>query len=207
VKLRAGLLLSGSGAYDGSDPFETVYLLEALEARGFQAVVLAPDAPQLHVVDHTSGEEQEGEGRSAFREAARLCPGRLYPLEEISPKLLSLLLIPGGQGAVKTLLENFGAPEAPRVRPEVAAFVRGVHEAGGAVGASSLGEFVLNALFPPEEGRPGCLDLGPEEVWVDERLRLALTPGRLFGTGLPGLRQAMARLVERLEALLPEEAP
>lgn len=207
MKARAGLLLSGSGAYDGSDPFETVFLLEAVERRGFQAVVLAPEAPQLHVVDHTSGEEQEGESRRAFQEAARLCPGRLFPLEELSPKLLSLLIIPGGQGAVKTLLENFGAPEPPKVRPEVAAFVRGVHDAGGAVGASSLGEFVINALFPPLEERPGCLDLGPEEVWVDGRLRLALTPGRLFGTALPALRQAMHRLVERMEALLPLEVP
>ncbi|MGC8763285.1 MAG: hypothetical protein ACP5VN_06585 [Acidobacteriota bacterium] len=207
MKRRAALLLAGSGAYDGSDPFETVFLLEAMEAQGFQTVVLAPEVPQLHVVDHTLGEEEEGEGRSVFREAGRLCPGRLYPLEELSPKLLSLLVIPGGQGAVKNLLDNFGAPEPPRVRREVAAFVRGVHEAGGAVGASSLGEFVLNALFPPEEGRPGCLDLGPEEVWVDEDLRLALTPGRLFGTDLPALRRAMGRLVERLEALLPEEEP
>lgn len=207
MKRRAGLMLSGSGAYDGSDPFETVFLQEALEARGFQVVLLAPDAPQLHVVDHSSGEEQEGESRKAFQEAARLCPGRLYSVEELSPKLLSLLLIPGGQGAAKTLLENFGAAEPPRVRPEVAAFIRGVHDAGGAVGASSLGEFVVNAIFPSEEGRPGCLELRPEEVWADERLRLALTPGRLFATDLPRLRQAMGRLVERLERLLPEEAP
>ncbi|MEW5763355.1 MAG: hypothetical protein ACOYXN_06105 [Acidobacteriota bacterium] len=198
MKRRVGVLLAGCGALDGTDPFETVFVFEAIEDLGHEAVPVVADLTQMHVVDHTSGDELMGQSRRLAQESARLAIGKVYFLKDLAPTLLDALVIPGGQGAVKNLLSNFGAPEPPRVPPEVGDFIRSLHAGGGAVGALSLGEFVLNALFEPDPERPGCLELESGAVWSDPDRRLALAPGHLIPSSLADLRRGVRALVALL---------
>jgi enhancing lycopene biosynthesis protein 2 len=207
VKRRVGVLLAGCGALDGTDPFEAVFAMEAVQELGHEALPLVADLPQMHVVDHTTGDERPGESRALAHESARLGCGKLYFIQDLSPKLLDALVIPGGQGAVKNLLQNFGAPEPPRIPAVVADFVTAVHQAGGAVGAISLGEFVLNALFKPAPDQPGCLDLEPGAVWSDPDRRLALAAGHLIGAPLPDLRRGVHSLVRTLLNMAESSRP
>src|SRR5262245_2461912 len=57
LRVQVGILLSGCGHFDGSDVQEAVLCHLALDRRGARGVALAPQRAQLHVVDHTTGEE------------------------------------------------------------------------------------------------------------------------------------------------------
>lgn len=170
-------------------------------------VAIAPDAPQFHCVDHTSGDEVLQEHRRQLPEAARIVRGKIHALADISPKLLDGLIIPGGQGAVKNLMEGFGTMGEQKVFPRVADFLQAVHAARGAIGGISLAEFVLTALFGPfPEGR-GNLDLPATGVLVDRDRRLLLTPGWLLASSLTDLHEGAQNLVARMIALIEEGDP
>jgi enhancing lycopene biosynthesis protein 2 len=55
--VKIGVLLSGCGVYDGAEIQEAVLALLAIEEMGYEAICIAVDAPQHHVVNHITGEE------------------------------------------------------------------------------------------------------------------------------------------------------
>lgn len=79
---KVGVVLSGSGVYDGTEIHEAVLTLLALDRAGAQAVCLAPDKPQRHVINHLSGEEM-AESRNVLIESARIARGAVQPLSLI----------------------------------------------------------------------------------------------------------------------------
>lgn len=204
MKRRAGVLLCGCGAYDGTDPHEAILAMLRLQEAGIEVVPLVHDAPQFHVVDHTTALEQEGT-RSMLAESGRIVRGKLYLLQEISPKLLDLLVIPGGQGPVKSLLSGFSTQDARRLLPDLEAFLLGVHRAGGILGAISLAEFILSSAFGPWPEGKGCFDLAPDEVLVDRDLGRVLTPGYTVATSLPQVAQGIKNMLSAMVKLLDEK--
>ena len=66
---KVGVILSGCGVYDGAEIHESVITLLALDRHGAEAVMCAPDVPQMHVVNHLTGDVAEGEARKAQVEA------------------------------------------------------------------------------------------------------------------------------------------
>ena len=64
---RVGVILSGCGVYDGAEIHESVITLLALDRQGAQTVICAPDQPQMHVINHLTGEEEPGEGDQVKR--------------------------------------------------------------------------------------------------------------------------------------------
>ena len=51
-KPTIGVLLSGAGVYDGSEAQEAILTLLYLDQLGTNIVYLAPNKPQLHVINH-----------------------------------------------------------------------------------------------------------------------------------------------------------
>jgi enhancing lycopene biosynthesis protein 2 len=202
VKRRIGVLLSGCGAYDGTDPYEAVLSILAIQLAGHEAVALALDSPQMHVVDHTTAQEAEGEGRHQFVESARLVRGKLFPLPEISPKLLDGLVIPGGQGTVKNLCTGFGTLDPRQPEVSVGGFLKAAHEHGVVIGAVSLAEFLISSQFGPWPDGKGCFDLLPDQVLVDAPRRLLLTPGNTSAVDIKQLFQGIQNLIADMLTLI-----
>ena len=201
MKRRIGVFLSGCGALDGSDVHEAVFALLAIQRAGHEAVALALDRPLMHCVNHASGQEEEGQTRSQFAEAARLSRGKVYTPAELSPKLLDGLVLVGGQGALKNWLKDFGAGPV-LCDPELEAFVKECHEAGGVIGAISLAEFAVSAVLGPWPEGKGCLDLGAAGVLVDAGGRKVLTPGHTLASNLAELYQGIEALVAEMLTLI-----
>lgn len=204
MKHRLGILLSGCGALDGTDPHEAVLLMLAAEEAGFEVVPLAMTGPQMHVVDHTTAQELEGQSRQMLQEGSRLVRGKIHLVEEISPKLLEALVIPGGQGPVKSYFSDISTASGRVVVPELAQFIRDVHSAGGVVAAISLAEFIVSDVLGPWPDGKGCFDIPPDGVLVDEEGRKILAPGYTTAASLPQLFAGMRNLAVAIHQLLPE---
>ena len=71
-----GVVLSGCGFLDGAEIYESVLTLLFLDRAGVRYQCLAPDIPQMHVVDHLK-KEPTNETRNVLVEAARLARGNI----------------------------------------------------------------------------------------------------------------------------------
>ncbi len=98
--MKIGVLLSGCGVYDGAEIQETVLTLLALDEAGAEAVCLAVNKNQHHVINHLSGEEMP-ESRNMMVEAARIARGAVHDLSTFDVSNLGALVIPGGFGSAK----------------------------------------------------------------------------------------------------------
>lgn len=203
MKLRFGVLLCGCGALDGTDPHEAVLSMLEIQRLGHDAVCIAADQPQLHVVNHTTFLEIPDVSRSQYDESARLSNSKLFNIMDIAPKMLNALVIPGGQGAVKNMMAGFGVlSEDRRVYPHIAKFVEEVSAASGAIGAIGLAEFIVTELFGPWPSGKNCMEIGPDEIITNEGRGVAATPGALQCSNLAHMQAGISRLVDHLTRLI-----
>lgn len=106
--MKIGVLLSGCGVLDGSEIYESVLTILAIERAGAEVAAIAPDVSQHDVINHYQGGELRtgeagGPRRSVLAEAARIVRGRITSLNEVSAHDIDALVIPGGYGVVKNL--------------------------------------------------------------------------------------------------------
>ena len=140
--MKIGVLLSGNGVFDGSEIQEAVFTLLAIDEKGAEAVCMAPDVDQHHVLNHITGEEMN-EKRNVLVESARIARGKIRNLADVSAADLDALVLPGGFGAAKNLTKwAFSGPEG-EILPDVKRIIN---------------EFVA-------EGKPVCgLCMGPTVI-------------------------------------------
>lgn len=125
--IKIGVLLSGSGVYDGSEIHESVLTLLAIDQIGATAVCIAPDKPQHHVINHLTGKEMS-ESRNVLIESARIARGNILSLSDAKPGELDGLAIPGGFGTAKNhtnwAFEGADGTIDPQVKDFILAFVK-----------------------------------------------------------------------------------
>ncbi len=97
---NAAILLSGSGVYDGTEITEAVSMLITLSKKEIKYNCFSVNKDQMHVIDHTKGEEMK-EPRNCLKESARISRGEVSDITTINPDDFDFLLIPGGFGAAK----------------------------------------------------------------------------------------------------------
>jgi enhancing lycopene biosynthesis protein 2 len=147
---KVGVVLSGCGVYDGAEIHESVITLLALDRHGAEAVMCAPDVAQMHVVNHLTGDVEEGEQRNVLVESARIARGAIKDVKKVSADELDALILPGGFGAAKNLC-NFAVKGADcEVNPGVAALVRAVHAQGKPVAAVCIAPALLAKVLGDE---------------------------------------------------------
>jgi enhancing lycopene biosynthesis protein 2 len=134
AKPKIGIILSGCGYIDGAEIHEAVLTMLAVDKAGAEMVVMAPDTPQSHVVNHLNGNESTGESRNVLLESARIARGAIKPIKEIKIDELDALILPGGYGAAKNLC-NFALKGAGmNVLPEVENIINEIHSQGKPIG-------------------------------------------------------------------------
>lgn len=144
---KVAVILSGCGVYDGSEIYESVLTLLRLSERGVEYQCMAPDIPQMHVINHLTGEEAAGESRNVLVEAARLARGEIISLAEAKPEDYDALVIPGGFGAAKNLSDFAVKGAEMTVQADVLAFSRAMHEAGKPVGLICIAPAMVPQIF------------------------------------------------------------
>lgn len=148
---RIGVILSGCGVYDGSEIYETVITLLAIDRAGAEAVCMAPDVPQMHVINHLLGEPAEGESRNVLVESARIARGNIKDLATVQSADIDALILPGGFGAAKNLCDFAVQGPDCTVNAEVARMIKGMHAAKKPIAALCIAPAVLSRVLGNEE--------------------------------------------------------
>jgi enhancing lycopene biosynthesis protein 2 len=214
---KIGVVLSGCGVYDGAEIHESVLTLLALDRRGVEVVLCAPDAPQMHVVNHLTGKVEEGASRNVLVESARLARGAIRDVAMVTADELDGLVLPGGFGAAKNLCDFAVKGADCVVHPEVARLVREVHGQGKPVGAVCIAPTVVAKVLGSERPKltigtdestaAGLEKMGAEhvacgvaELAVDRDRKLVSTPaymlGKRIGEVAEGIDKAVGALLE-----------
>lgn len=147
MKSKVGVVLSGCGFLDGSEIHEAVFTLLGLDELGVEAVCMAPDGPQHHVVDHLAKVPVAGAVRDMRQEAARLARGRIVDLAKMRADDLDALVLPGGFGAAKNLCDFAAKGAAATAHPEVARLLREMHAGKKPIGAICIAPVVVAAVL------------------------------------------------------------
>ena len=215
---KVGVVLSGCGVYDGAEIHESVITMLALDRRGAEMVLCAPNVDQLHVVNHLTGKVEEGASRNVLVEAARIARGQVRDLATVDPAELDALIIPGGFGAAKNLCDFAVKGPACEVHPEVARVVGGAHAAGKPIGAICIAPALIAKLLGAEHpqltigtdvGTAAALeslgahhvDCGPEGTVVDAPSRIVTTPAYMLAGWVAEAAVGIEKLVGEVLAL------
>ncbi len=141
--LKVGVLLSGCGFNDGSEVYEAVLTILALEKAGATVQAMAPDIEQAVVVNHYSGEEERREVRNMLVESARIVRGQIISTREVSSHSLDALVVIGGWGAVKNLCSYFVDGAQARINPDAERLITELHALGKPIGAMCTGPILV----------------------------------------------------------------
>jgi len=224
---RVGVLLSGCGVQDGSEIYEAVLTLLALEREGATVRAIAPDVDQAMVVNHYTGAEDRREGFGAARhvltEAARIVRGKIMSTNEISAHDLDALIIPGGYGVVRNLCTYGTDSVDATVNDSVARLIRELNALGKPIGAICVAPILValalkgkslsltvgnDAALAADLGRLGATHVvtGLDEIHIDEANHVVSTSAFLLAQtpleAQPGIDKLVGTVVRMARHLV-----
>lgn len=216
---KIGVLLSGCGVYDGAEIHEAVLTLLSIDRLGAEAVCMAPDVDQHHVIDHRTG-NVAAEKRNVLAESARIARGKIRELATVDASELDGLVLPGGFGAAKNLSDFAFAGEDARALPDVVRLVRDLHAQRKPIGFVCIAPAVAAAIFRGTDVHPrltiGCeaeaataigkmgsthVDRAVGEIEFDADHRIVSTPAYMLAGRISEAATGIERLVAKVVEL------
>lgn len=211
---KVAVVLSGCGVYDGAEIYEATLVQLYLDQAGVEFQCMAPDVPQMHVINHLTGEEMP-EQRNVLVESARLCRGKIIDLAKADPADYAAVIFPGGFGAAKNLC-NFAVKGADmQVNPAVVKFTQAMHAQKKPVGLICIAPAMAPRLFgkgvkctvgdnadPAADAvramggdHQGC---AVDRFTIDEDHNLITTPAYMLAGRISEAAAGIGRLVEEV---------
>ncbi|MBI4511579.1 MAG: isoprenoid biosynthesis glyoxalase ElbB [Deltaproteobacteria bacterium] len=222
ARAKVGVLLSGCGVYDGAEIHESVVTLLALDRAGAEAICMAPNVNQLHVVNHLSGDVSGEKARNVLTESARIARGKVRDLGTVNPSELDALILPGGYGAAKNLSDYAIKGADCTVHPDVARLIKTMHAAGKPIGALCIAPAVVARVLGAERPR---LTIGNDastaatleamgarhqacsvrDIVVDYEARILSTPAYMLAEAIGEAASGIEKLVHEILAMVAKE--
>lgn len=214
---KAAVILSGCGVFDGAEIHESVLTLLSILKHGGSYQCFAPDKPQLHVINHLTGEVSEGETRNVLVESARITRGEVKAVTECKVEDFDLLVLPGGFGAAKNLCTfAIDGPDC-EFDADVLAVCKAFADAGKpaayaciapALAAKVYGNKV-NLTIGNDAGTAAALEqfgvthqnCSVDEVIIDQQAKLVTTPAYMLGQNLLEVSEGLDKMVQAVFAL------
>jgi enhancing lycopene biosynthesis protein 2 len=218
---RVGVLLSGCGVQDGSEIYESVLTLLALDRAGATIQAMAPDVEQTQVINHYSGQEGRSgqdmgaETRNVLAESARIVRGTIMSTHEVSAHDLEALIIVGGYGVVKNLC-SFGIDGVDAtVNADIERLIQNMHALGKPIGAMCAGPILVALAL---RGKHPALTIGSDgstalslerlgaahtntsidEILIDDRNNIISTAAFMLAEGPAQAETGINKLVEEV---------
>ena len=214
---KVGVVLSGCGHQDGSEIHEAVFTLHALEKAGAEAIIMAPDMDQFHVINHLNGNEDLSESRNILVESARIARGKVVDVASVSGHQLDALIFPGGTGMAKNIFDYSMAGINCTVISDVQRLVVEILEADKPLGAICIAP-VMVAKILEFLGRTGTvtggfnveinndikamgintIEVGAEEIVVDKENKIVTTPAYVEAKSMNESFTGIEKLVNKV---------
>ena len=220
MKKKIGVVLSGCGVYDGAEIHESVIILLAIDRAGAEAVCMAPNIDQMHVVNHLTGEEALGEKRNVLVEAARIARGEIKDISMIKADDIDALIFPGGFGAAKNLCTMAVKGEDAEVHPEVSRLVKEFRSNQKPQAAVCIAPAMYAKIFE-EDSTPLTLTIGNDKDWsqkienlgskhqdcsvknivTDSENKIITSPAYMLGQSISEVAEGIEKAVKELVAM------
>lgn len=218
---KVGVVLSGCGHQDGSEIHEAVFTLHALEKADAEAIIMAPDMDQFHVINHLNGNEELSESRNILVESARIARGKVIDVASVSGHQLDALIFPGGTGMAKNIFDYSMAGINCTVISDVQRLVVEILEADKPLGAICIAP-VMVAKVLEYLGRTGtvtggfnveinndikamginAVEVGAEEIVVDKENKIVTTPAYVDAKSMNESFTGIEKLVNKVLELI-----
>jgi enhancing lycopene biosynthesis protein 2 len=214
------VILSGCGVMDGSEIHESVITLVHLDRHNAKVTFAAPDAPQMHVVNHLTGKPTD-ENRNVRVESARIARGNVLDVAKIHGDQFDAVVLPGGYGAAKNLC-NFATQGADcQVNPHVARVLREAHDAGKPIGliciSPALGAKVFTGCtvtIGTDSATASAIEKmgsrhqnrATEDICIDEQSRIVSTPAYMSAQRISQVFVGIGKLVDRVLEMADQPA-
>lgn len=214
---KVGVVLSGCGHQDGSEIHEAVFTLHALEKAEAEAIIMAPDMDQFHVINHLNGNEDLSESRNILVESARIARGKVVDVASVSGHQLDALIFPGGTGMAKNIFDYSMAGINCTVISDVQRLVVEILEADKPLGAICIAP-VMVAKVLEYLGRTGTvtggfnveinndikamgintIEVGAEEIVIDKENKIVTTPAYVEAKSMNESFTGIEKLVNKV---------
>lgn len=213
-----GVILSGCGVFDGTEIHESTLTLYFLDREKAEVICAAPNRDQLHVINHQTSRET-GENRNVLVESARISRGDMVDLTSMKADDLDGLILPGGFGAAKNLVDYAVKGRDCTILPDVKQIINGMVDAGKPVGAMCIAPVIVAVALKDKSIRPvltigtdeaTASDIeffgaehrkaGVDEIAVDEANKIVTTPAYMLGPGISDIAKGIEKLVKQVLA-------
>jgi enhancing lycopene biosynthesis protein 2 len=209
---KIAVILSGCGVFDGAEIHESVLTLLALDRAGVEVICAAPDADQLHVIDHRKS-QPVSETRNILAESARIARGNIKPLSALTPAEVDGAILPGGFGAAKNLSTFAVEGTNATVRSELVHYLKAMQEAGKPLGFACIAPAIAAQVFGPQGvkftiGTDAATakaletwggkheDCAVNDIVVDEKLKIVTTPAYMLAQRITEAESGINKMVE-----------
>ena len=218
---KVGVVLSGCGVNDGAEIHESVITMLFLDRAGAEMVLMAPNIDQLHVINHATGKEIEGESRNVLVESARIARGEIKDIVDVTSEDIDALIFPGGFGVVKNLCDYAMAGADCSVNPDVFRLVSEVHSAEKPIGVicispammgkvmEKMGEKVSLTIGNDEQTANDLITMGAkhvtcpvQEIVVDKDKKVVSTPAYMLAGRISEAADGIEKLVKEVIDLI-----
>ena len=225
--IKVGVILSGCGVQDGSEIYEAVLTILALEKAGARVLALAPDVEQAEVINHYTGAETRMQARDVLAESARIVRGKIQALAEINAPDVDALILVGGYGATKNLCTFANDGVRGKVNDELNRLIIEMHDLGKPIGSMCIASVVVAmALRGQKEASQPVLTIGSDDriaasleemgvkhqntkvdqICIDASNRLVSTPAFMLGESVAGVETGINKLVDHVVGMAREMA-
>ncbi|MEJ5166719.1 MAG: isoprenoid biosynthesis glyoxalase ElbB [Thermoanaerobaculia bacterium] len=214
---KVGVVLSGSGVFDGSEIHEATLTLLFLDKKGAEIIIMAPDMEQKDTINHLKQEPMK-EKRNVLVEAARIARGNIKNIKDVKVDQLDALIFPGGFGAAKNLSDFAEKGENCTLHPEVERLIKDMHKEGKPMGficiapvlaAKALGNKVQVTIGNDPEVAKKIEKMGAYHIEcpvdmavIDSKNRIVSTPAYMLASSIKELESGIKMLVNNVLKLI-----
>ncbi len=209
---KAAIVLCGCGSRDGSEVHESVLTLLSVVKNGVEPLFFAPVSPQARVVNHLTGQVEEGE-RSMIVEAARIARGKIKDIKELKSTSADCLLFPGGNGSSYNIFNYAEKGINCQVNPDVERVINDFYQAGKPIGficiapvmgAKVLGKYGIEVTIGNDKSAADAIStFGAKHIesktngiHVDRKNKIVSTPAYMLAQNIGEIEVGIAKLVE-----------
>lgn len=213
---KVAIVLSGCGYLDGSEIYETVLTILALEKRNVQWQGIAANKNQKHVVNHlTQSVDNNASSRNIMEEAARITRGNVIDIAEADSDNYDAIIFPGGFGAAKNIMDfAFVGDDTYQMDEDVLTFARAFYLADKPAGYICIAPLMIPLIYPEgtratvgtDESTSEVLQkkgaevvlMDATEICVDEASKVVSTPAYMCAKNILEASQGIEKLIEKV---------